>query len=480
MKRAFTICIFLVSFGTVALHASGGDLGNGMGTQENPYLIQDLPDFVAFATNNIFWAAGMHTKLMCDIDLEPSLPGRVVFSTAVIARDTDTATGYQGTAFSGTFDGNGHVISKLTILETASVNRSYLGLFGKVSPSGTIKNLKVENVSLTSTYYARCIGGVCGENSGTIKNCRSTGTLTGMFQTGGLCGFNDGGYIIDCHTDVAVHGSAAIGGLCGHNSNVGVITNCSANGFVTGTGGSEAIGGLCGANMQQGHIAGSFSQAAVTAGNNARLIGGLCGNNDFAAIVNCCSIGPVSAGNFASDIGGLCGINYTGSIITSYAAGPLAGGTGSTCLGGLCGRVNGSTIVQCFWDTQASQTTKGIGYDPSPYPADVTGKTTAQMKMQETFADAGWDFVNETENGTSDYWRMCISGLDYPRLNWQAATGDLACPDGVGIEDLASLVTRWLVSDCRVSNNCGGVDLDDSDTVDLQDWCILAAHWLAE
>lgn len=107
------------------------------------------------------------------------------------------------------------------------------------------------------------------------------------------------------------------------------------------------------------------------------------------------------------------------------------------------------------------------------------GKTTAQMNMLSTFATAGWDFTNETANGTSNYWRMCVNEVDYPRLNWQTMDGDLACPDGVDTEDLAYFSERWLLTPCTSSNNyCGGADMDVSGSVNMNDLVIFAQHWL--
>jgi hypothetical protein len=67
------------------------------------------------------------------------------------------------------------------------------------------------------------------------------------------------------------------------------------------------------------------------------------------------------------------------------------------------------SITLSFWDREASgQTTSDGG----------TGKTTAEMQTAKTFLDAGWDFVDETANGTEDIWWI-LEGQDYPRLWWE-------------------------------------------------------------
>jgi len=66
-------------------------------------------------------------------------------------------------------------------------------------------------------------------------------------------------------------------------------------------------------------------------------------------------------------------------------------------------------ITNSFWDKETSgQSTSAGG----------TGKTTAEMQTTDTFLEAGWDFVDETENGTEDIWWI-LEGQDYPRLWWE-------------------------------------------------------------
>ena len=197
------------------------------------------------------------------------------------------------------------------------------------------------------------------------------------------------------------------------------------------------------------------------------------GRND-GNISNCYSTGDVTDGDNPGLFGGLVGYNTSGTISNCYSTGSVSGGSGSFCVGGLVGwENNGSGIVSSFWDINTSGQTTSTG---------GTGKTTAQMKTLSTFTSAGWDFTNETANGTNDYWRMCVDGVNYPQLNWgYARYGDFACPDGVGMEDLSYFVQRWLESDCSYANNndCGGTDMDASGAVDFKDFAIFAENWLS-
>jgi hypothetical protein len=97
--------------------------------------------------------------------------------------------------------------------------------------------------------------------------------------------------------------------------------------------------------------------------------------------------------------------SLTVSITTSYSTGSVSG---NEYVGGLVGD-NSGVITDSFWDTQTSKQLTSAG---------GTGKTTAQMQTAGTFLEVGWDFMNETANGTEDIWWI-LEGQDYPRLWWE-------------------------------------------------------------
>lgn len=114
-----------------------------------------------------------------------------------------------------------------------------------------------------------------------------------------------------------------------------------------------------------------------------------------------------STGSVSGDdrVGGLVGENYYGSISSSYSMGSVSG-TGDY-VGGLVGENSGS-ITSSFWDTETSGHIKSDG---------GTGLSTIEMQYINTYIDAGWDFVEETDNGTEDIWYMPENS--YPLLWWQ-------------------------------------------------------------
>ena len=482
----FACCIFMVFLCSgIAFGLSGG------GVEGDPWVIESLADLDEFAWDcHIDGYLGGYVR----IDVDIYLTGRT-YTSAVIAPTSDSPPGActGGAPFTGVFDGNGHKIINLTI-DTAGADYNYLGLFGRVDgSSAVVKNLVLENVKIIGGDNSSNLGGLCGENGGTIDNCSATcslssgnyqeqlgglcgsnlGTITNCYATGmvsgigeyfgGLCGEN-GGTISNCYSAVSVSGiSDHGGGLCGANS--GTITNCSASGSVTGYGylgglcgvnrgiisychaigavqGKIGSGGLCGRNYY-GTISNCYSTGSVTGRHFSSELGGLCGENR-GSVNNCFAIGYVKGGVASSSLGGLCGLNSNnGKIRNSYATGSVAGGGNSEYLGGFCGESHSSfaDILNCFWDVEASGI--GLGGDDN---FGAVGKTTEEMMTLSTFVGAGWDFVGEDGNGSDDVWRMCVDGDGYPRLGWEYSSfGDFACGDGVDFGDLVYLCDRWLV-----------------------------------
>jgi hypothetical protein len=286
----------------------------------------------------------------------------------------------------------------------------------------------------------------------------------------GLFGFVNLGGIRDLGVvSTNIKGLDYVGGLVGQMYSSGTITNCYTTGSVSGT--SWYVGGLVGYNY--GKISSCYSTAVASA---YYYVGGLVGMNYYSVngnLTNCYATGETYGVNY---VAGLVGYDYSGTIINCYATGKVHGN--EEYVYGLVGVNYYGTITSCFWDTQTTGKTVGIGYGIT---TGAKGKLTAEMKTLSTFtsAPASWDFTNETANGISDYWRMCMDGVNYPHLNWESIRGDFVCPNGVNTEDLSLLVQWWLSANCTSSNAvCGGTDMDSSGSVDFKDFAIFAQNWL--
>ncbi len=340
-----TLTIFLISMPAYAKYSGG------RGEPNDPYQIATAEDLMLLGESPE--DNGKHLILTADIDLDPDLPGRKVFDRAVIGPYTyDVAEGWQGMPFTGVFDGNG---KKIYNFSYTSTDRDYVGLFGFVDdPNAQIINLGLVNPDI---------------EAGTGE---FVGSLVGLLKTGRIVG---------CYVeDGSVSGKSIIGGLIGENT--GTVDGCYSTCNVTG---ERVVGGLVG---QNGFIFG-WSMIMYS-----------------GTISNCYSTGSTS-GN--ESVGGLVGIYYVGTTTNCYATGKVLG---NKYVGGLVGtEVFGLGEVEaCFWDTQTSDQTTSIG---------GTGLTTAELQTVSTFLDAGWDFVDEIENGTEDIWKMW-DGYDYSRLIWES------------------------------------------------------------
>ena len=156
------------------------------------------------------------------------------------------------TQYSGTFDGNNKTVSGLYF----NGDSTCIGLFGSSESDGNIKNVGVVDSYFKGNDH---VGGVCGNNAGTITNCYNAGNLT------------------------AIESSATIGGICGYN-NGGTIANCYNTGTVTATGPAASVGGVCGSSTEL--ISNCYNIGTVTAASSDADISGICGYN-FGPVKNC-------------------------------------------------------------------------------------------------------------------------------------------------------------------------------------------------
>ena len=167
---------------------------------------------------------------------------------------TPIGTDYDN-SYKGTFDGGGHTITGLTF----TTNDEYAGLFGWLNRAGTVKNVVMEGVQITSNQiYGGSIGGVVGYSWGTIENCSVSGSVSGTVYVGGVAGqTNSSATLTACYAtgnvtlEIAPKKNIAGGGLVGMNAGSRGLLACYATGNVTSTGSSTGqvhIGGFLGNN----------------------------------------------------------------------------------------------------------------------------------------------------------------------------------------------------------------------------------------
>ena len=211
---------------------------------------------------------------------------------------TPIGTDYDN-SYKGTFDGGGHTITGLTF----TTNDEFAGLFGWLNRAGTVKNVVMEGVQITSNQiYGGSIGGVVGSGWGTIENCSVSGSVSGTVYVGGVVGVQIGGSITGCSSSATVKGTVDVGGVAGEKW--GSMTACYATGNVT-----------------------------LEIDSPKNLSGG-----------------------------GLVGFNGGSSVLACYATGNVTStgsSTGNVHIGGFLGD-NYTTVTACYWKNNHEQ---GIGYN---------------------------------------------------------------------------------------------------------------------
>ena len=244
------------------------DLGYNYDTNTKTYTVYNADGLLAWNE-----AAQKDESINCTLTADIDLTGKEW-----------TPIGDNDNRYTGTFDGGNYTIKGLTVNQEGT---NYVGLIGFIGSDGTVKNVKLENVNITGSYY---VGGVVGYNSGSVTACTSSGSVSGSYYVGGVVGGNFG-TVTACTSSGSVSGSIYVGGVVGDN--YGTVTACTASGSVEG---SSNVGGVVGYN----------SSGSVTA---------------------CTSSGSVEG---SIDVGGVVGDNY-GSVTACYWS-DYAGNGGETTL----------------------------------------------------------------------------------------------------------------------------------------------------
>ena len=193
--------------------------------------------------------------------------------------------------FGGTFEGQGHIISGLSL--TGSGNAR--GLFRYIQPDGAVRDLHVSG-SIAPSGRENTLGGLAGENRGTITNCSFSGTVSGADSVGGLVGVNEAqGRLINCSFSGSVTGEHYVGGIAGQN--YGSIVQCGNSGSINTT---EVDAEL---NLD------NLNQERLNAAENVPVctdIGGIAGFSS-GILQSCVNTGAVGYAHVGYNIGGIVG-----------------------------------------------------------------------------------------------------------------------------------------------------------------------------
>ena len=249
---------------------------------------------------------------------------------------TPIGTDYDN-SYKGTFDGGGHTITGLAV----TTNDQFVGLFGYLNRAGTVKNVVMEGIQITSNQiYGGSIGGVVGYSWGTIENCSVSGSVSGTDCVGGVVGSQKAGSIIGCSSSATVKGTHYVGGVAGEKW--GTMIACYATGNVT-----------------------------LEIGSPKNLSGG-----------------------------GVVGLNGGSRVLACYAIGNVnskGSSTGNVHIGGLFGD-NYTVVTACYWKNNQEQ---GIGrnqHNTAPEATKVDGTDVTWQKAVDAMntalqnAGSGWRY----------------------------------------------------------------------------------------
>ena len=251
-----------------------------------------------------------------------------------------------GTSFSnkytGTFDGGGHTIKGLTV----TTNDQFVGLFGSIGYAGTVKNVMMEGVQITSNHGSSFAGGVAGYSDGTIENCSVSGSVSGTVYVGGVVGAQWNGSITGCSSSATVKGTVYVGGVVGQTNGGATLTACYATGNVI------------------------------------------------------IEIDPVT--NISG--GGLVGLNGGNGVCACYATGNVTStgsSTGYVHIFGLLGD-NYTTVTACYWKNNHEQ---GIGYNKEGIAPEATKVDGSVVTWQKAV-----DAMNTALQNAGSKWRYELNG----------------------------------------------------------------------
>ncbi|OKZ12952.1 MAG: hypothetical protein BHV76_00490 [Phocaeicola plebeius] len=293
--------------------------------------------------------------------------------------------------YTGTFDGGGHTISGLTV----KGSDEYAGLFGYIGKDGgTVKNVKLENVQITSNNQYANVGGVAGYSRGNIENCSVSGSVSGNSNSngtsncvGGVVGQQYGGTITECTSSAIVDGRNEVGGVAGRTDNSATLTACYATEDVTvertPTNNTYA-GGVVGFNGGGSTLIACYATGSVTVtgdGSGSIYVGGVTGSNDSGTLTACYHAAETVSGPDGATIGGVTGRNFNASVgipaITAcYWQNNQAKGIGFN----QAGTTDGTTQVDGDWTEAMNAMNTALQSAGSEWHYELTGELPTLKK----------------------------------------------------------------------------------------------------
>ena len=293
-------------------------------------------------------------------------------------------------SFSGVFEGQGHTISGLSLVDDGSV----IGFFRYVQQGANVRDLVIRGRSMP-TGSRSTVGGIAGSNAGTLHNCRFEGVSSGASVVGGIAGTNlAAGVIESCTTTGSVYGAHFIGGIAGENH--GIIANCTNTSSVNTTVEQNDIDL---SSLTLNDLIGTENVADITD------IGGIAGQSG-GVIRACMNRGTVGYQHMGYNVGGIAGSQ------TGYIEGCVNYGTVYARKegGGIVGQMEPSSTLEYTKDTlqelsdemSTLQTLVNRACDDaSAASSDLSNQLEALKNNVTSSRNAIENLLKQAENGVS-------------------------------------------------------------------------------
>ncbi|RFT07769.1 hypothetical protein DLJ88_01160 [Evtepia gabavorous] len=332
------------------------------------------------------WSRGKTVVLSADLDLSD-----VEFSSIP--------------TFGGTFDGQGYTISGLTITGSGNVR----GLFRYLQSGGVVQNVSLE-VTIEPTDLQDSLGGLVGNNCGSVRNCTVTGSIQGETNIGGIIGVNESsGKIINSTFSGSVTGEHYVGGIAGQN--LGSILQCVNQGKIN----TVAVEGE--ADLEDLDSRPLNSTENLPACTD---IGGITGFST-GVLQSCKNTGPVGYEHVGYNVGGIAG-RQSGYLNGCTNQGVILG---RKDVGGIAGQLEpeiflryGEDLLNQLWSELGT-----LGDQVDHLLSDLNStntSTTAQLQMLSSHAGTAQDAAGELMDAAKDWANGNLSTVNdlSARISW--------------------------------------------------------------
>jgi len=332
------------------------------------------------------WSRGKTVVLSADLDLSD-----VEFSSIP--------------TFGGTFDGQGYTISGLTITGSGNVR----GLFRYLQSGGVVQNVSLE-VTIEPTDLQDSLGGLVGNNRGSVRNCTVTGSIQGETNIGGIIGVNESsGKIINSTFSGSVTGEHYVGGIAGQN--LGSILQCVNQGKIN----TVAVEGEADLEDLDSRPLNSTENFPACTD-----IGGITGFST-GVLQSCKNTGPVGYEHVGYNVGGIAG-RQSGYLNGCTNQGVILG---RKDVGGIAGQLEpeiflryGEDLLNQLWSELGT-----LGDQVDHLLSDLNStntSTTAQLQTLSSHAGTAQDAAGELMDAAKDWANGNLSTVNdlSARISW--------------------------------------------------------------